>query len=432
MGHPIDSALIDKLAPAFTESGSAVTCQPVEGYPLGVVSKIEPIQEGSGDPSPDNIRPITGHSEVKLWRGGKNLLDTKNPKVYHYNSSSRPYNHTLTDTGFRVSANTEVDSTWAKLSYLLGTSTELAGKTITVSCKYNSLVSKAENYPYVGISNTDIEPCRDNSNIIFENGGYIGSAGLYEALVEGNPTSTVKYTVTGNEERKYIILTCMFAFGGSMAVGDWVEYSDIQVEVGSSATTYEPYRGETFTAELGQDVYGGSFNWSTGELVIDRKMITLDGSEGTWISTQSNTAGKNRYYLYNVPWFKDYKFAPGSSTIDPILRCSKLLTKTADRSYMCEDCISTREDLGKKYIFVYCEQYATDLEGFKEMIRGAQIVLGLKEPITVQLTPQEILALLGVNTIYSDTGDTTVTGRADPTAVIEKLTNAIVALGGTV
>ena len=43
-----------------------------------------------------------------------------------------------------------------------------------------------------------------------------------------------------------------------------------------------------------------------------------------------------------------------------------------------------------------------------------------------------IRALPGVNNIWADTGNVTVTGKADPVAVINKLTNAIVALGGNV
>lgn len=43
-----------------------------------------------------------------------------------------------------------------------------------------------------------------------------------------------------------------------------------------------------------------------------------------------------------------------------------------------------------------------------------------------------IPALPGVNYIWADAGDVTVTGKADPVAIINKLTNAIVALGGTV
>ena len=35
---------------------------------------IEPIQEGEGDPSPDNVRPITGWTGVRVIRTGKNLF----------------------------------------------------------------------------------------------------------------------------------------------------------------------------------------------------------------------------------------------------------------------------------------------------------------------------------------------------------------------
>ena len=43
-----------------------------------------------------------------------------------------------------------------------------------------------------------------------------------------------------------------------------------------------------------------------------------------------------------------------------------------------------------------------------------------------------IPAASGLNTLYADNGDITVTGRTDPTAVINKLTNAIIALGGNI
>lgn len=60
--------------------------------------------------------------------------------------------------------------------------------------------------------------------------------------------------------------------------------------------------------------------------------------------------------------------------------------------------------------------------------QDVQIVYPMQEPVTIQLTPQEILALSGTNTIYTDTGDTTVSGRADPNAVINNLAQRIAAL----
>ena len=45
---------------------------------------------------------------------------------------------------------------------------------------------------------------------------------------------------------------------------------------------------------------------------------------------------------------------------------------------------------------------------------------------------EPVTSLSGVNNIYADAGDITVSGKADPTAIINKLTNAIISLGGNV
>lgn len=48
-------------------------------------------------------------------------------------------------------------------------------------------------------------------------------------------------------------------------------------------------------------------------------------------------------------------------------------------------------------------------------------------------TPGDTIpALPGVNTIFADAGEVTVTGRANPATMIEKLTNAILSTGGNV
>ena len=60
-GGGSEKALIDKLAPAFKKTGAVVTCNPVEGHPLEVVSHIKPgvieipldewTDEHTGDPA---------------------------------------------------------------------------------------------------------------------------------------------------------------------------------------------------------------------------------------------------------------------------------------------------------------------------------------------------------------------------------------------
>ena len=57
---------VDTFCPSFSVSGNPVTCNPVEDYPLGAVVTLEPKQAGSGDPSPENVRPISGYDSVTV------------------------------------------------------------------------------------------------------------------------------------------------------------------------------------------------------------------------------------------------------------------------------------------------------------------------------------------------------------------------------
>lgn len=70
--------IVDMLCPKIEKSGTIVQLDGMlGGYPLGVTVSWEPKQEGSGDPSPENIRPIKGRTEIKVERCGENLLNIK-------------------------------------------------------------------------------------------------------------------------------------------------------------------------------------------------------------------------------------------------------------------------------------------------------------------------------------------------------------------
>lgn len=87
--------IIDMLCPLLEESGNPVVCYPVAGYALGVKASWEPVQEGSGTPSPENIRPIKGRDSVTVERYGENLL---NPKENNYVTYT-PYGLTINYIG---------------------------------------------------------------------------------------------------------------------------------------------------------------------------------------------------------------------------------------------------------------------------------------------------------------------------------------------
>ena len=67
--------IVDVLCPPISETGNPAQFYPVAGYPLGCKVSWEPTQEGSGTPSPENIRPIKGRDSVTVTRCGENLFN---------------------------------------------------------------------------------------------------------------------------------------------------------------------------------------------------------------------------------------------------------------------------------------------------------------------------------------------------------------------
>ena len=183
---------------------------------------LEPIQSGTGTPSPDNVRPISGHTEVNTQRTGKNLLDKS--KVKKNDGVNR---------FFKYGVNNYADTT-PNGDCILGIGT------YTFSIQ--------------GDSTTNAQ----SISVLDADWNRIGIAYNNKAL-----------TFTVQEKGEYIIA---FNFGG---IVDFDSYN-LQLEKGSStATDYEPYESETYTTDLGQTVYGGTLDVVSGELVVDRAMVDL-------------------------------------------------------------------------------------------------------------------------------------------------------------
>ena len=308
--------IVDTLAPPFSSSGAIVTCNPVAGYPLHVVSQIMLVQAGNGDPSPDNVRPIRGWTEANLWVSGANLFDpgkaVYNTNYWSYDSEKNEWKSERTQATYIY-----VELNLKPRTYLLTAQiTELSGDSARILVRDSN-----------------------NDTVVQKLFNSVGDASLeWTCEVEG----TYRICAGGNSTGKVYI-------------------KDIMFSIGSDSPAYEPYQGRTITLPFGQTVYGGEVDWTTGVLTVTMAEIASYNREilpGAWMSDRD---------VYN----------PGTT---PTI--------------------------------------------------GAKVVYELPEPQSIQLTPQEILALSGVNTIYTDTGDTTVSGRADPNTILQQLAQRIAALEG--
>ena len=239
--------IVATLCPPFEVYGNIVQCEPVEGSPLDVTVEITPAQEGAGDPSPENVRPIVGWDTVNVWRGEKNLLDAKAVKLETRDGIAVTYDEN------------------ANIFTINGTST--ASLAI---CNTNIVSIPAYNIPMT-ISVTKV-----NGDVVVPYGGnavaYLGKGDSPTETINAFNAPLAGGSRTATIDKRYITYFWFFLTPGVVCENLQVQ---IQLEPGSTATAYEPYRGETIAVALGQTVYGGTLDADTGTLTVTWKEADL-------------------------------------------------------------------------------------------------------------------------------------------------------------
>ena len=194
----------------------------------------------------------------------------------------------------------------------------------------------------------------------------------------------------------------------------------IQLDLGSASTSYEPYRGETYTIQLGQTIYGGTLDIEAGTLTVNSKYITIDNPEDVNVLSYSQTTDLTIASIYPVM----QEGVIGKNAI-----CSHFFY-----SQPTYPSLGYSNTAPRVFMYFSIQEYPT-IDSVKEFFRQqaqngspVQIVYKLASATTIQLSPQQILALSGVNTLYADAGDITVTGVSDPGAAIATLQDRLTAL----
>lgn len=232
--------IVDTLCPPIEETGNPVVCYPVAGYPLDVTVSWGPTQEGSGEPSPDNVRPIKGRDGVTVERFGENvieLLSTNDSSVGIKIAVDAEKNITLNGT-LAGKGNIEIGTCrlhWA------------AGKT------YTMYVKKVGGSASLG----------SGDGITF---AYSLFTADFEYFFRGDTTSTnldayIASNAAPAETEFIFMLQCW-------RDGTVFNNYKIQIEVveGTTApTTYKPYISQTNTLTLPEIVYGGEVDAVTGD-----------------------------------------------------------------------------------------------------------------------------------------------------------------------
>ena len=380
--------IVDMLCPPLEESGNPVVCYPVAGYPLGVKAKWEPMQEGSGDPSPENIRPIKGRDSVKVERCGENLSTTAGLDGVGWATTYEDLLNVLN----KLPAGTYVlDFTFTLEEFFdRYTSDTAESNAFRINSRFDDgtpcivtdgeMITKAEKLPSVRkITKTFV--------ITPQNKGRVATAYLYacgrDEAIDGAPN-------------------------GSLGEG---KISNVTITLGNTApTTYTPYNGSTNTLTLPETVYGGEVDAVSGEGIKNWERVTFDGTE-KW---KYDTRG---FFIYKLPQkAKDDlvslcdRYTGKYTTTAEALRTegNLLVVGTSVCGYTAVS----------EWIAYLAAQYAAGTP--------VQICYELAEPVLFTATgAQPLPALKGTNTVLTDADSATVTGRADPIKRITDLEDAV-------
>ena len=167
--------------------------------------------------------------------------------------------------------------------------------------------------------------------------------------------------------------------------------------------------GTTHTATFDETVYGGTVDLVSGVLTVDRAYVDLGTLTWTYQSGQGRFLSSGVSSAIKAP-------ATNGDTINVISSSYKYmsLNSLGLTSNVTGCAISTTRN-----VYVKDPAY-TDATAFKTAMNGVQLVYELATPRTIQLDPQTITTLVGVNNVWADSGDSEVEYYANAKLYIDK------------
>lgn len=401
-----------------------------------------PTQEGTGDPSPSNVRDIVGWTGLECYHYGKNLLDssklvqgdfdrispertanvvyndlipvkpgstlkfdswaTAGRYIHFYNINKElqsDYNRNVYAVSTTITINVPSDSYYIKLMWyhnqggcsvadLIATNPQVVYDSLTTYEAYNGTTIPVT-FPIVG-KNKFPNPAGTRSDIDLVAGvtytvsANVTSTPYFKAIYEDGTESGYIWlngTISG-ERHSNTFTPTKHVVQGLFFISDY-EMTECQIEEGNAFTSYEPYSSNN-------TVYGGYVDLVTGEVVTTYGLLDL----GTLSYTYASNLGGGAF-TGSLP--RDANKAKYKWT--GICNKYKYLG-----SY--NDLIGQSQGVGYVYYYdVIVKDTSVTLDDpslIKTAMNGVMLCYELETPFAVgTLTPTQLKALAGQNHIWS-------------------------------
>lgn len=381
MANDVD--IINKIAIKNTASG------PVASFPDGsdglpiqsLIADINPVQSGSGTPSPTNVRPISGRSSVEVMRTGKNFLS---PSTWAsgYSTQNSVTCTRNADNSYSFSG-TASANTWFYINTYDANHAKgflIPSGTYVVSCE--------------GLTNGSPNGYRFQASL-YKNGVMSSNAKAYDST---NETLTI---TDGDLTEAYIYVPSGKNMSG-ITLKPMIRLASV------TDSTFEPF-GNTYTTALGRTVYGGTLDVVSGGLSDEWTSQTINGAN--LVSDIAERTNSIRFWYYmgtSVPQTSDVTqyaiIADGLQTATTDPQVNDVIGVRTATAYPYSICCSYPKGL-----------FSADATSINNYLQSnpLQIVYKKRTPQTYQLTPQQIQTLLGTNNVWANSGDVEVVYIAD-------------------
>lgn len=366
------------LLPIRTASGTiAHFSDGADDVPLkSLTAQIVPIQEGTGDPSPSNPRPISGTDELTLTQTGANLLDGEKTADAFVETVSTPTN---TYKG---------EDTDGKFLSFFGSYAINQKTFFSIPFKANT------QYSVILKMKKDNNSNASNLAFVYTDGTRV----QLTAPTTPTPNEVFTFVATSSSTKTLASIDGFYASGRS-----FLYYEESGVFEGVLTTAdFEPYKSETHTIDLGQEIMGGTADVVGGVGSKTSGFAVYDGSE-EWFE-QSGT--------FRVPAPQDGYYDTG-------------LTVCIDNCNLFNPSLSGNNTIrrGLANLVITTNSFSS-LADFKASLSTTplQIAYPLTTPTEYTFTGQPTRSLLGVNNVWTDSGEVLdVDYRADMNLLIASL-----------
>lgn len=361
-----------------------MTCEPVAGYPLGVVANWEPTQAGSGEPSPENIRPISGRDAVSVERCGENLLDIAFTNQMVGNATAAEDGGWITINGTASGGNL-----FLRIGFVL----------------------RPGRYTAKLFGGTSID---GDNMLIWIYGGTIKNTLTSKKITA---TLSVNETTTVNV---YLHLNKTVTFSSE-------QFAVALVPGSTPPVVYTPYRGDTLDLQLPRTVYGGNVDAVTGDGTKTWAIANLTDKPLLYVNSHANSANAyvSAFWLWEDIGGKNNQHSAKTNIFSVVdwngaLPYKKPTIWVANTSF---GIVFPKADFGLTDESTDAEILAAATKYIQSLPVPLMIAYELATPTPFTATGNgPLLPIPGeTNTIMTDADSVSVTGRADPIRIIQQL-----------